>query len=46
MFAAGLVPGLTFVVEWMVVTKKIHPLMAARQAAAAAEAEGVSPVAQ
>jgi integral membrane protein len=44
MFAAGLIPGLTFVVEWIIVTKKIHPLMAARQAAA--EAEGVSPAAR
>ena len=46
MFAAGLVPGLTFLVEWIIVTKKIHPLMAARQAAAQAEAEGVSPAAR
>ena len=28
MFAAGLIPGLTFVVEWLVVTRKIHPLLA------------------
>jgi integral membrane protein len=41
MFAAGLVPGLTFLVEWIVVTKKIHPLLAAQEAAATAE--GVSP---
>jgi integral membrane protein len=41
MFAAGLVPGLTFLVEWIVVTKKIHPLLAAQEAAA--PAEGVSP---
>ena len=40
MFAAGLVPGLTFVVEWLVVTRKIHPLLAAQ--AAGAES-GVSP---
>jgi integral membrane protein len=40
MFGAGLVPGLTFLVEWIVVTKKIHPLLAAQEAAAA---EGVSP---
>ena len=40
MFAAGLVPGLTFVVEWLVVTRKIHPLLAAQ--AAGAE-PGVSP---
>jgi integral membrane protein len=43
MFVAGLVPGLTFVVEWIIVTKKIHPLMAAQAAEAAAE--GVSPAA-
>jgi integral membrane protein len=30
MFAAGLVPGLTFVVEWVVVTKKIQPILAER----------------
>ena len=29
MFGAGLVPGFTFVVEWLVVTRKIHPLLAA-----------------
>jgi integral membrane protein len=46
MFAAGLIPGLTFVVEWIIVTKKIHPLMAARLAAAEADAEGVSPAAR
>jgi len=27
MFGAGLVPGLTFVTEWWIVTRKIHPLM-------------------
>jgi hypothetical protein len=43
MFGAGLVPGLTFVVEWLVVTRKIHPLLAAQ--AAGAE-PGVSPVAR
>lgn len=43
MFGAGLVPGLTFVVEWLVVTRKIQPLMAAQ--AAGAEA-GVSPAAR
>jgi integral membrane protein len=42
MFAAGLVPGLTFVVEWIIVTKKIHPILAASQSDAA---EGVSPAA-
>jgi integral membrane protein len=40
MFAAGLVPGLTFVVEWLVVTRKIHPLLAAQAAGTGA---GVSP---
>jgi integral membrane protein len=44
MFAAGLVPGLTFVVEWIIVTRKIQPLIAA-QDAAAAETPGVSPAA-
>jgi integral membrane protein len=43
MFVAGLVPGLTFLVEWIIVTKKIHPIMAAQEAGAAAE--GVSPAA-
>ena len=28
MCGAGLLPGLTFVVEWWVVTRKIHPLLA------------------
>jgi integral membrane protein len=48
MFAAGLVPGLTFVVEWIIVTKKIQPLIAAQDAATAAtqEATGVSPAAR
>ena len=32
MFAAGLVPGLTFLVEWIIVTRKIQPLMAAQDA--------------
>ena len=45
MFAAGLVPGLTFLVEWLVVTRKIQPLMAA-QAAAGEEGAGVSPAAR
>ncbi len=45
MFAAGLVPGLTFVVEWLVVTRKIQPLVAA-QAAEAAAGTGVSPAAR
>ena len=37
MFGAGLVPGLTFLVEWIVVTKKIHPLLAAQEAEGTAE---------
>jgi integral membrane protein len=49
MFAAGLIPGLTFVVEWIIVTRKIQPLMAAQEeaaaAAAGAEPPGVSPAA-
>jgi integral membrane protein len=47
MFAAGLVPGLTFVVEWLVVTRKVQPLMA-EQAAAGVDAAGagVSPAAR
>lgn len=45
MFAAGLIPGLTFVVEWLVVTRKIQPLIAV-QDAAAAETAGVSPAAR
>ena len=28
MCCAGLLPGLTFVVEWWVVTRKIHPILA------------------
>ena len=31
---AGLVPGLTFVVEWLVVTRKVQPLLAAQDASA------------
>jgi integral membrane protein len=45
MFGAGLVPGLTFVVEWLVVTRKVQPLLAA-QAAEADPAAGVSPAAR
>jgi integral membrane protein len=47
MFAAGLVPGLTFVVEWLVVTRKVQPLMA-EQASADGDAAGagVSPAAR
>ena len=46
MFAAGLIPGLTFVVEWIVVTRKIEPLIAAQDAAATAATTGVSPAAR
>jgi integral membrane protein len=35
MCAAGLIPGMTFAVEWWIVTKKIHPLMQERLEAAA-----------
>jgi integral membrane protein len=28
MCGAGLIPGLTFVTEWWVVTRKIHPILA------------------
>ena len=43
MFAAGLVPGLTFVVEWIIVTRKVQPLMAAQDAAAASFGFGSQP---
>ena len=46
MFAAGLVPGLTFLVEWIIVTRKIQPLIAAQEAAGASEASGVRPAAR
>jgi integral membrane protein len=46
LFAAGLVPGLTFLVEWIVVTRKIQPLMTAQEAAAAVQTPGVSPAAR
>jgi integral membrane protein len=52
MLVAGVVPGLTFVVEWLVVTRKIQPLMAAQNQAAVAaapptpETPGVSPAAR
>jgi integral membrane protein len=45
MFAAGLVPGLTFLVEWIVVTRKIQPLVAAESAGAEAQ-PGVRPAAR
>jgi integral membrane protein len=46
MFVAGLVPGLTFLVEWLIVTRKIQPLIAAQDAATASEPPGVSPAAR
>ena len=46
MFAAGLVPGLTFLTEWIIVTRKIQPLIAAQSAAAPSETSGVSPAAR
>jgi integral membrane protein len=45
MFAAGLVPGLTFLVEWIIVTRKVQPLIAAQAAAGLGETSGVSPAA-
>ncbi|HUC03755.1 MAG TPA: DUF3817 domain-containing protein [Acidimicrobiales bacterium] len=36
MFGAGLVPGLTFLVEWWVVTRKVHPLLEAQESAGVA----------
>jgi integral membrane protein len=45
MFGAGLVPGLTFLVEWIVVTRKIQPLVAAEATGAGAQT-GVSPAAR
>jgi integral membrane protein len=38
MFAAGLIPGMTFVVEWWIVTRKIQPLVAAQEEAEKAAA--------
>ena len=46
MFAAGLIPGLTFFVEWTIVTRKIQPLMAAQEAEVATPTPGVSPAAR
>jgi integral membrane protein len=43
---AGVVPGLTFVVEWFITTRKIQPLIATQDAAVAAQAPGVSPAAR
>ncbi len=42
MLIAGIIPGLTFVVEWFTVTRKIQPLIAAQMADEAGT--GVSPV--
>jgi integral membrane protein len=41
MFGAGLIPGLTFVVEWLVVTRKIQPLMASSVTTTPAPSETV-----
>jgi integral membrane protein len=41
---AGVVPGLTFVVEWFITTRKIQPLLAAQ--AVADTGTGVSPAAR
>jgi hypothetical protein len=46
MFVAGIIPGLTFLVEWIIVTRKIQPLIAAQGAGAASESSGVSPAAR
>ena len=52
MFAAGLVPGLTFVVEWLVVTRKIQPNLAQQSAVGGVgqppgtDPTGVSPAAR
>ncbi len=52
MVCAGLVPGLTFVVEWLVVTRKVQPLIATQDAAVtgtvtdAGTPPGVSPTAR
>ena len=46
MFAAGLVPGLTFLVEWIIVTRKIQPLIAAQDAEVDGVSSGVSPAAR
>lgn len=40
---AGLVPGLTFVVEWLVVTRKVQPLLAEQEAQIAEVATPGSP---
>jgi integral membrane protein len=43
MFAAGLLPGVTFLTEWLVVTRKVQPLLAAQAAEAGSE---ISPAAR
>jgi integral membrane protein len=43
MCAAGLVPGMTFAVEWWIVTKKIHPLMAAELVAQPGQVDQLAP---
>jgi integral membrane protein len=43
MFAAGLLPGVTFLTEWLVVTRKVQPLIAAQAAEAGSE---ISPAAR
>jgi integral membrane protein len=40
MFVAGLIPGLTFLVEWIIVTRKIHPQMEAQAAENALHGDG------
>ena len=46
MCGAGLLPGMTFLVEWWVVTRKIHPLLRAQAEGTTLAADGVSPAAQ
>ena len=46
MCGAGLLPGMTFLVEWWVVTRKIHPLLRAQAEDTTLAADGVSPAAQ
>jgi integral membrane protein len=43
MFAAGLLPGVTFLTEWLVVTRKVQPLVAAQAAQAGSD---ISPAAR
>ncbi len=46
MFGAGLIPGVTFLTEWLVVTRKVQPLLAQQSGAAAGTETGVSPAAR